>query len=64
MKYYLDGIELRGMPVPISPREVAAVEVYKGAASLPGEFAGFRRAVRCHRSVDPVEQRRPALTPS
>ena len=40
MKYYLDGIELRGMPVPISPREVAAVEVYKGPASLPAEFAG------------------------
>ncbi len=40
MKYYLDGIDLRGMPVPISLREVAAVEVYKGAASLPGEFAG------------------------
>ena len=40
MKYYLDGIDLRGMPVPISPREVAAVEVYKGAATLPGEFAG------------------------
>ena len=40
MKYYLDGIELRGMPVPVSPREVAAVEVYKGAASLPAEFAG------------------------
>ena len=40
MKYFLDGIELRGIPVPISPREVAAVEVYKGAASLPAEFAG------------------------
>ena len=45
---YIDGILLRGpsgrstgRPDPyVKPVEIAGVEVYRRAASLPGEFAG------------------------
>lgn len=42
MSVYLDGIRLRGRPVDefALPIEVAGIEVYKGAASLPAEFSG------------------------
>ena len=40
MRTFLDGIELRGFPVAVLMIEVAGVEVYKGPASLPAEFAG------------------------
>ncbi len=42
MKQYLDGILLRGGGIDqfVRPFEVGGIEVYKGPASLPAEFAG------------------------
>ena len=40
MNYFIDGIDQRGNPIPLLMVEVAAVEVYKGPASLPAEFSG------------------------
>ncbi|WP_419164196.1 carboxypeptidase regulatory-like domain-containing protein [Candidatus Palauibacter sp.] len=47
MNVYIDGISLRGGGVDeaVLPIEVAGIEVYKGLASLPAEFGGFRN--RC-----------------
>lgn len=42
MKQYLDGVLLRGGGIDqfVKPFEVVGIEVYKGPASLPGEFTG------------------------
>ncbi|WP_419164578.1 carboxypeptidase regulatory-like domain-containing protein [Candidatus Palauibacter sp.] len=45
MTVYVDGINRRGTGIGVLPIEVAAIEVYKGLASLPAEFGGF--ANRC-----------------
>lgn len=47
MTVYIDGILMRGGGIDgaVLPIEVAGVEVYKGLASLPAEFGGFRN--RC-----------------
>ena len=41
MTVYVDGFNQRGMGVDVWPFEVAAIEVYKGLATLPAEFGGF-----------------------
>jgi hypothetical protein len=46
MIVYVDGV---AMPAPFnldllpSPRELAGIEVYAGAATIPPQFAGFNR---------------------
>lgn len=47
MAVYLDGIRLREGELDqfVKPLEVGGIEVYKGLASLPAEFGGFRN--RC-----------------
>ena len=42
MAVYLDNMRVTGIPLRhlVRPFEVAGVEIYKGPASLPGEFAG------------------------
>ncbi|MCY3601222.1 MAG: carboxypeptidase regulatory-like domain-containing protein [Gemmatimonadetes bacterium] len=47
MAVYLDGIRLRQGELDqfVKPLEVGGIEVYKGLASLPAEFGGFRN--RC-----------------
>ena len=42
MTVWLDGVRVGGSADEwVRPTEIAGVEVYKGAASIPGEFAGF-----------------------